>query len=102
VRYIGEPSAWCRRPVLESERLPKLILSQVRYIGEPSAWCRMTPHVEKDEIIMVERMSRAAIAGMSAVLASCSIVVGLCARVGVAWATRTPLAARATALVGLV
>jgi hypothetical protein len=38
------------RPVLESKRLPELIISQVRYLGEPSAWCRMTPHVEKDEI----------------------------------------------------
>src|SRR5690242_20860834 len=31
------------RPVLESKRLPELIISQVRYIGEPAAWCRMTP-----------------------------------------------------------
>ena len=44
------------RPVLESKRLPELIISQVRYIGEPSAWCRMTPHVEKDEMIVTGRV----------------------------------------------
>jgi TcpE family len=31
------------RPVLESKRLPELIISQARYIGEPSTWCRMAP-----------------------------------------------------------
>ncbi len=31
------------RPVLESKRLPELIMSQVRYLGEPSNWCRMAP-----------------------------------------------------------
>src|SRR5690348_8406079 len=46
------------RPVLESKRLPELIISQVRYIGEPSAWCRMTPHVEKDEMIVSGRVWR--------------------------------------------
>ena len=46
------------RPVLESKRLPELIISQVRYVGEPSAWCRMTPHVEKDEIIVVGQVWR--------------------------------------------
>jgi MinD-like ATPase involved in chromosome partitioning or flagellar assembly len=46
------------RPVLESKRLPELIISQVRYIGEPSAWCRMTPHVEKDEIVVVGQVWR--------------------------------------------
>jgi len=46
------------RPVLESKRLPELIISQVRYIGEPSAWCRMTPHVEKDEMIVTGRVWR--------------------------------------------
>ena len=46
------------RPVLESKRLPELIISQVRYIGEPSAWSRMTPHVEKDEIVVVGQVWR--------------------------------------------
>src|SRR6266516_4936253 len=46
------------RPVLESKRLPELIISQVRYLGEPAAWCRMTPHVEKDEIVVVGRVWR--------------------------------------------
>src|SRR5262249_52336281 len=46
------------RPVLESKRLPELIISQVRYIGEPSAWSRMTPHVEKDEMIVTGRVWR--------------------------------------------
>src|SRR6266536_1127698 len=46
------------RPVLESKRLPELIISQVRYLGEPSAWCRMTPHVEKDEMVVVGRVWR--------------------------------------------
>src|SRR6516165_8421862 len=43
------------RPVLESKRLPELIISQVRYIGEPSAWCRMTPHVEPAAVPVVAR-----------------------------------------------
>ncbi len=46
------------RPVLESKRLPELIISQVRYIGEPSAWCRMTAHVEKDDMIVTGRVWR--------------------------------------------
>lgn len=46
------------RPVLESKRLPELIISQVRYVGEPSAWCRMTPHAEKDEMIVTGRVWR--------------------------------------------
>ena len=46
------------RPVLESKRLPELIISQVRYVSEPSAWCRMTPHAEKDEMIVTGRVWR--------------------------------------------
>jgi MinD-like ATPase involved in chromosome partitioning or flagellar assembly len=46
------------RPVLESKRLPELIISQVRYVGEPSAWCRMTPHAEKDEMLVTGRVWR--------------------------------------------
>jgi MinD-like ATPase involved in chromosome partitioning or flagellar assembly len=40
------------RPVLESKRLPELLISQARYLGEPSTWCRMTPLSEKDEIVV--------------------------------------------------
>ncbi|MDR0341656.1 MAG: conjugal transfer protein, partial [Nocardiopsaceae bacterium] len=46
------------RPVLESKRLPELIISQVRYLGEPRTWCRMAPLAEKDEIIVVARVWR--------------------------------------------
>src|SRR5213075_2509062 len=59
--YVLPPAVltWlATRPVLESKRLPELIISQVRYIGEPSAWCRMTPHVEKDEMIVTGRVWR--------------------------------------------
>src|SRR6516165_10024619 len=59
--YVLPPAVltWlATRPVLESKRLPELVISQVRYIGEPSAWSRMTPHVEKDEIIVVGQVWR--------------------------------------------
>jgi len=59
--YVLPPAVltWlATRPVLESKRLPELIISQVRYLGEPSAWCRMTPHVEKDEMVVVGRVWR--------------------------------------------
>src|SRR5262249_32688558 len=46
------------RPVLESKRLPELIISQVRYIGEPSTWCRLAPLAEKDEIVVFGRVWR--------------------------------------------
>src|SRR5262249_51681656 len=46
------------RPVLESKRLPELIISQARYIGEPSTWCRMAPLAEKDEIVVIGRAWR--------------------------------------------
>ena len=48
------------RPVLESKRLPELIISQVRYLGEPATWCRMSPLAEKDEIVVVGRVWRRA------------------------------------------
>jgi MinD-like ATPase involved in chromosome partitioning or flagellar assembly len=48
------------RPVLESKRLPELIVSQARYLGEPSSWCRMAPLAEKDEIVVVGRVWRRA------------------------------------------
>ena len=48
------------RPVLESKRLPELIASQLRYLGEPSTWCRMAPLAEKDEILVTGRVWRRA------------------------------------------
>ncbi|HUY50932.1 MAG TPA: TcpE family conjugal transfer membrane protein [Streptosporangiaceae bacterium] len=48
------------RPVLESKRLPELIISQVRYLGEPATWCRMTPLAEKDDIVVVGKVWRRA------------------------------------------
>ena len=44
------------RPVLESKRLPELIISQVRYLGEPATWCRMTALTEKDDVVVVGRI----------------------------------------------
>lgn len=46
------------RPVLESKRLPELVMSQGRYLGEPSTWCRMAPLAEKDEIAVTGRVWR--------------------------------------------
>src|SRR6516164_3465720 len=46
------------RPVLESKRLPELIISQARYLGQPSTWCRMAPLAEKDEIVVFGRVWR--------------------------------------------
>src|SRR5262249_24054045 len=46
------------RPVLESKRLPELLISQVRYLGEPSTWCRMAPMAERDEIVVFGRVTR--------------------------------------------
>ncbi|HEY6278232.1 MAG TPA: TcpE family conjugal transfer membrane protein [Streptosporangiaceae bacterium] len=46
------------RPVLESKRLPELVMSQARYLGEPSVWCRMAPLAEKDEITVSGRVWR--------------------------------------------
>ena len=48
------------RPVLESKRLPELIISQARYIGEPSTWCRLAPLAESDEIVVFGRVWRRA------------------------------------------
>jgi hypothetical protein len=48
------------RPVLESKRLPELVISQVRYLGEPSTWCRMAPLSEKDQVVMFGRVWRRA------------------------------------------
>ena len=46
------------RPVLESKRLPELLISQMRYLGEPSTWCRMAPLAEKDQVVVVGRVWR--------------------------------------------
>jgi MinD-like ATPase involved in chromosome partitioning or flagellar assembly len=51
------------RPVLESKRLPELLISQARYLGEPATWCRMAPLAEKDEIVLFGRVWRRARAG---------------------------------------
>jgi MinD-like ATPase involved in chromosome partitioning or flagellar assembly len=49
------------RPVLESKRLPELLISQVRYLGEPSTWCRMAPLAERDDIVVFGRVWRRAV-----------------------------------------
>ena len=59
--YVLPPGAmaWLvTRPVLESKRLPELVVSQVRYLAEPRTWCRMAPLTEKDEITIVARVWR--------------------------------------------
>ncbi|MGI5154601.1 TcpE family conjugal transfer membrane protein [Microbispora sp. CA-102843] len=46
------------RPVIESKRLTELLQSQVRYMSEPSTWCRMAPFDEADEIALTARVWR--------------------------------------------
>ena len=46
------------RPVLESKRLPELVISQVRYLGEPGTWCRMAPLAEKDDVVVIGKVWR--------------------------------------------
>ncbi len=46
------------RPVLESKRLPELVISQVRYLGEPGIWCRMAPLAEKDDVVVIGKVWR--------------------------------------------
>lgn len=61
--YVLPPGvlAWLTtRPVLESKRLPELVISQVRYLLQPRTWCRMAPLAEKDDIIVVCRVWRQA------------------------------------------
>ena len=48
------------RPVLESKRLPELVISQVRYLQEPGTWCRMNPLAEKDDVVVVGKVWRRA------------------------------------------
>ncbi|HEX4659211.1 MAG TPA: TcpE family conjugal transfer membrane protein [Streptosporangiaceae bacterium] len=59
--YVLPPGAlaWVvTRPVLESKRLPELVVSQLRYLSEPRTWCRMAPLAEKDEIVIAARVWR--------------------------------------------
>src|SRR5260221_2864845 len=59
--YILPPGAlaWLvTRPVLESKRLPELVVSQLRYLSEPRTWCRMAPLAEQDEIVIAARVWR--------------------------------------------
>src|SRR5262245_57090685 len=61
--YILPPGAlaWVvTRPVLESKRLPELVVSQLRYVSEPRTWCRMAPPAEKDEIVITAPVWRPA------------------------------------------
>jgi hypothetical protein len=70
--------AWLvTRPVLEGKRLPELVVSQLRYLSEPSTWCRMMPLAEKDQILVTARVwRRTAIATRSAPAAADEIPVG--------------------------
>ncbi len=59
--YVLPPAVitWlATRPVLESKRLPELVISQVRYLGEPGTWCRMAPLAEKDDIVVIGKVWR--------------------------------------------
>ena len=71
--YVLPPGvlAWLvTRPVLESKRLPELVLSQLRYLSEPRTWCRMAPLAEKEEITVVARVWRRAAAPSADALAA--------------------------------
>ncbi len=68
--YVLPPGAlaWVvTRPVLESKRLPELVVSQLRYLSEPRTWCRMAPLAEKDEIVIAARVWRRVGGGTEAV-----------------------------------
>ena len=61
--YVLPPGvlAWLTtRPVLESKKLPELVLSQVRYLLEPRTWCRMSPLTEKEEVTLTATVWRRA------------------------------------------
>lgn len=67
--YVLPPGvlAWLvTRPVLESKRLPELVLSQLRYLSEPRTWCRMAPLAEKDVITVAAIVWRRPSAGSAA------------------------------------
>ena len=61
------------RPVLESKRLPELLISQMRYLGEPSTWCRMAPLAEKDQVLVFGRVWRRASVAATAEVAQTEI-----------------------------
>lgn len=59
--YVLPPGVltWCAtRPVLESKRLPELVVSQLRYLGEPRTWCRMAPLAEPGDVMVTARVWR--------------------------------------------
>src|SRR6266536_4621719 len=59
--YVLPPAVltWlATRPVLESKRLPELIISQVRYLGEPGIWCRMAALAEKANVVVIGKVWR--------------------------------------------
>jgi len=59
--------AWLvTRPVLEGKRLPELVVSQLRYLFEPSTWCRMMPLSERDQILVSATVWRSAAVGTGA------------------------------------
>jgi len=61
--YVLPPGvlAWlATRPVIESKRLPELVVSQLRYLSEPRTWCRLVPLAEKDEMTVTVRVWRRA------------------------------------------
>jgi MinD-like ATPase involved in chromosome partitioning or flagellar assembly len=61
--YVLPPGAltWlATRPVLESKRLPELVISQVRYLVEPKVWCRLAPLAARDRITVVARVRQPA------------------------------------------
>ncbi len=61
--YVLPPGAltWlATRPVLESKRLPELVISQVRYLVEPKVWCRLAPLAARDRITVVARVRQRA------------------------------------------
>jgi MinD-like ATPase involved in chromosome partitioning or flagellar assembly len=80
------------RPVLESKRLPELLISQARYLGEPSTWCRMAPLAEKDEIVVFGRVWRRVQAG-SHILEPAEAAVPARSAQQVAGHARQPIAA---------
>jgi hypothetical protein len=76
--YVLPPGvlAWLvTRPVLESKRLPELVLSQLRYLNEPRTWCRMAPLAEKDVITVVATVWRRSSVGAAELAVPAELVV---------------------------
>jgi TcpE family len=92
--YILPPGAlaWLvTRPVLESKRLPELVVSQLRYLSEPRTWCRMAPLAEKDEIVIAARVWRRVGGEMQAASEPTAAAPAAMAAVVTAGEARTPL-----------